>query len=43
MCRTVISAPTVSQPISGGTVDITFGGDGFSEQEATALAERISR
>lgn len=41
--RTVISAPTVSQPISGGTVDITFGGDGFSEQEATALAERISR
>ncbi len=40
--RTVTSAPTVSQPISGGTVDITFGGDGFSEQDAAELAERIS-
>lgn len=39
---TVISAPTVSEPIPSGTVEISAGGNGFDEQEARELAERIN-
>jgi len=39
---TVLSAPTNEEPILGGTSVISGGAIGFSEEEATALAERIS-
>jgi preprotein translocase subunit SecD len=38
---TLLSAPTVSHPISGGNAAITGGNGGFTFEEAKALAEKI--